>query len=215
VQKTNEINQQQKLTGLRLINIGKKFRDQWIFRGIDLELTAGDRLVINGLNGSGKSTLLQLIAGYITPTEGKIIYNNGVEAINPDKYYRYISFAAPYLELIEQFTLKENVDFFRRHKPLQSGLMTDELISRAGLTGSGNKQVRNFSSGMKQRVRLALSLFAATPLILLDEPLSNLDMAGYEWYTRVISELSPDKIIIVCSNQVSEESFFCKKSISL
>jgi len=203
------------LTGIRLFNIGKKFRDQWIFRGIDLELTTGDRLVINGLNGSGKSTLLQLIAGYVSPTEGKLVYSNGESQISPDKYYKHISFAAPYLELIEQFTLKENVDFFRRHKPLKDGLMTDELIRLAGLTASDNKLVRDFSSGMKQRIRLALALFADTPLILLDEPLSNLDKAGYEWYRRVTSEISPDKIIIVCSNQVSEESYFCKRSLLL
>jgi ABC-type multidrug transport system ATPase subunit len=203
------------LTGLRLFNIGKKFRDQWIFRGIDLELSSGDRLVINGVNGSGKSTLLQIIAGYITPTEGTLNYYNGSNPISPDKFYRYISFAAPYLELIEQFTLRENIDFYRKHKPLRGGIKTDELISLAELTTSANKQVRNFSSGMKQRVRLALALFAETPLILLDEPLSNLDKAGYEWYGRVVSEVSQDKMIIVCSNQVSEESFFCKRSVLL
>jgi ABC-type multidrug transport system ATPase subunit len=200
---------------VRLKNAGKKYVQSWIFRNVSFEVIRGEKVSVCGNNGAGKSTLLQLISGYITPSEGSVEWTCANGMIKGDDIYKFISFAAPYLELIESFTLEENIRFFCRRKNMRDGMRTDDIIAMAGLGSHPGKPVRNFSSGMKQRLRLALAFLADTPLLLLDEPLSNLDESGEAWYRERCMELSPDRTVVVCSNRVSEETFFCSRSIRL
>jgi len=202
-------------SGITLSDIGKKFRHQWIFRKVNLEINKGEKIAITGQNGSGKSTFLQLLSGYISQSEGKVKWFSGDDEIPVENIHRYVSLAAPYLELIEEFTLEENVTFYSRYKKLQQGISTELLIEKAGLTDARNKQVKNFSSGMKQRSKLAMAFMADTPLLLIDEPLSNLDTAGYEWYKAMVSELDPNRTVILCSNQVKEETYFCNRFLNI
>ncbi len=209
----NEI--QNGFTGITLTDIGKKFKDQWIFRNVTLEIKKGEKIALTGQNGSGKSTFLQLLSGYISQSEGAVVWLGADSPISVENIHRYVSLASPYLELIEEFTLEENVIFFSRYKKLQKGISAEVLISRAGLTDARLKQVKNFSSGMKQRCKLALAFMADTPILLIDEPLSNLDAAGYEWYKNMVSGLEPDRTVILCSNQVKEETYFCNRFINI
>ncbi|MDY0343995.1 MAG: ATP-binding cassette domain-containing protein [Lentimicrobium sp.] len=193
----------------------KRYNHQQIFSNLSATLQSGQGTAILGRNGSGKSTLLQMIASAIMPTAGTITYRLKDIEIRPEHAFRLMSIAAPYIELIEDFTLTEMVCFHRRLKPLMRNMSTTELIKICYLTDSADKPIRFFSSGMKQRVKLALAILSDTPALLLDEPVSNLDSQGMDWYANLISKNSFDRLIAVSSNSVAAEHNFCTQTIQL
>ena len=203
------------ITGISLKKIGKKFRGRWIFKNLDLEINQGDKIAVTGSNGSGKSTFLQLVSGYVIPSEGTVTWMNSRQPVTPELVYRQLAFAAPYMELVEEFTLEENIRFYIHRKKLRNGISLEELTKRAMLQNAHATPVRNFSSGMKQRLKLALAVYTDSSLLLLDEPLSNLDAAGYEWYRSMVPEMEADRTVIICSNQVREETWFCNRTINI
>lgn len=197
-----------------LKNIGRRFNREWIFRNIDYEFTSGNSYAILGANGSGKSTLISVLSGSLTPSEGSITYSANQSTIDVADVYKEISLAAPYLELVETFTLREIINFHFKFKEFVHGVDVNKLIELLGLERSSNKLIKYFSSGMKQRTKLALAFCAATPILFLDEPTSNLDAQGLDWYKELVEKFSGDKIIIVGSNQKHEYNF-CKNFIQV
>jgi ABC-type multidrug transport system ATPase subunit len=199
---------------ISLEQAGKKFYREWIFRNISISFSPDDPTVVSGPNGSGKSTLLQVISGAVLPTEGKINFLD-VENVNADNFFRHVSFTAPYLELIEEFTLNEIVAFhFKFKKPIKD-IGHQELISIMKLENNSEKVFKYFSSGMKQRVRLALAIFSDTKVLLLDEPCSNLDSESVSWYHQIIGQNISNRIVIVASNNQEHEYFFCKRNLNM
>jgi ABC-type multidrug transport system ATPase subunit len=201
---------------ITLNNIGKRYNYEWIFRKVDYEFTIENNYVILGANGSGKSTLLQVIAGNLLASEGDVAYQPNYKEsalIAPEQIFRQLSFASPYLELFEEFTLAESIEFQAQFKPFFKGLTTNDIIHLTQLDKSKNKQLKQYSSGMKQRVRLALAILSDTPLLLLDEPTSNLDRKAIDWYQQLISNYTKNRLVIVCSNQLEYEYSFCNKQL--
>ncbi|MGF1923698.1 MAG: ABC transporter ATP-binding protein [Bacteroidia bacterium] len=198
---------------IALNNIGRRFNQEWIFKGINYQFEQGGRYAILGPNGSGKSTLISVILGSLTPSEGKLTYDNPNE-INVENIYRYISFAAPYIDLIEEFTLQETIAFHFQFKSYADGLNQAEVLGLLGLEKSQDKALKHFSSGMKQRTKLALACCSNSPILLLDEPTSNLDTQGIDWYLALIERLGSNKTIIVGSNQEHEYSF-CQARLNI
>jgi ABC-type multidrug transport system ATPase subunit len=193
----------------------KRFNKEWIFSNLNFSFTTGQHYALIGNNGSGKSTLLQIIAGYIGLTKGEIHWTNTAgDAIDSANVFRHISIAAPYLELVEEFTALEQIAFHQQFKPLQNGLSPIELLEKIGLSNAANKQIRNFSSGMKQRLKLALAIFDQAPILLLDEPCSNLDQEGIQTYHQLMQAYAMHKLIIVASNDPQEYKF-CSQQVSL
>jgi ABC-type multidrug transport system ATPase subunit len=198
---------------ITLIDAGKRFNRDWIFRHFHYEFIAGRTYAITGVNGSGKSTLLQAVAGAIGISEGRIEYvREGM--ITPDQVFRHLSIAAPYLEVIEEMTAKEFLHFHASFKPLLAGWTVKDILSKVGLAGAADKQIRYYSSGMRQRVRLAQAIFSDTPLVLLDEPCTNLDMDGIGLYNQLIGDHCKGRLVIVSSNDVQEYAF-CEEVINI
>lgn len=193
---------------------GKRFNYEWILKNINLTFQSGTAYAILGPNGSGKSTLMQIIAGMLSPSTGTIIYEINGSVVAPDDIFRHLSIAAPYLELVEEFTMQELFTFQRHFKPFCNRMNIDEAIAATALFPDPSKQIRNFSSGMKQRLKVALAVLADVPLILLDEPTNNLDDNGIEWYQQLIKKFRGDRLIIVCSN-VAHEYLFCTEKIAV
>lgn len=200
---------------IQLENLGKKFGREWIFRALNYSFDEANPVVISGSNGSGKSTLLQVISGSMMEGEGKVIYSHNGKEIPQEEIYQHISYASPYLELMEDFTLSESISFHSKFKSWRNKLSDANVLERSGLAHARDKQLKNFSSGMKQRVRLLLAILSNTPLLLLDEPCSNLDAQAMEWYGELIREHGKDRTIIVCSNQVKQEYFFCTAELKI
>ena len=205
---------------ISLTNAGKRFNRDWIFRNFTQEFISGIAYAITGPNGSGKSTLLQVIGGAMMMSEGNAQYtiSNGQQAtgkeIHVDKAFQHISIAAPYLELIEEMTLQEFLQFHSQFKPFLPSFHIQEIIAEIGLQAAAHKQIRFYSSGMKQRVKLAQAIFSNVPCILLDEPCTNLDAAGFALYHQLISKYCNNRLIIISSNDEQEYSF-CTERISI
>lgn len=198
-----------------LHKVGKKFGREWIFRGVGHTFEPGKHTVVLGANGSGKSTLLQVIAGSMMAGEGTIDYTLNGKKIEQEDVYRHISIASPYLDLMDDFTLRESIAFHAQFKSWKNGLDQKKVLALSGLEAAADKQLKNFSSGMKMRVRLLLAILSDTPLLLMDEPCSNLDQQGCAWYANLVAEYAKDRTVIVCSNQVKEEYFFCTEQLSV
>src|SRR5689334_2300323 len=191
-----------------LTDAGKRFNRDWIFRHLTYTFEEGKSYAIIGPNGSGKSTLLQVISGSMIINEGKCLWSlNGKSTEEP---FKQVSICAPYLEVVEEMTLKEFFLFHQGFKPFLPELTIDKIISLLGLEKAVNKQIRYYSSGMKQRVRLAQAIFSDVPAVLLDEPCTNLDAAGVSLYHQLINDHCKDRLVIVSSNDEVEYRF-CKE----
>ncbi len=197
-----------------LINLdqaGRRFNQEWIFRNLSYTFTSGEKYAVLGPNGSGKSTLIGLILGHLSPSEGAVTYNHGFNErereIPVEQIYKSLSFAAPYLDLIEDFTLQEIIDFHFRFKNYHAGVNAGNILELLGLSKAHDKALKYFSSGMKQRTKLALACCTDCPILLLDEPVSNLDVQGVAWYHELIRNFTKDKLVIIGSNQEMEYSF--------
>lgn len=199
---------------ISLTNAGKRFNRDWIFRNFTQEFTSGIAYAITGPNGSGKSTLLQVIGGAMMMSEGSTLYTIDTKEIHVDKAFQLISIAAPYLELIEEMTVQEFLQFHSQFKPFLPGFQIKDIIAEIGLQAATHKQIRFYSSGMKQRVKLAQAIFSNVPCILLDEPCTNLDAAGFALYHQLITKYCNNRLIIVSSNDEQEYSF-CTEKISI
>lgn len=200
---------------IKLNNAGKKYHREWIFRKVDLTLAKGSKWVILGPNGSGKSTLLQVLSSAIVLNEGSADFYLEDQKIDIEEVYKNISLSAPYLELIEEFTLQEIISFHFKFKRIVHGLSQKDVIQISGLEKEANKVIRFFSSGMKQRLKLTLAILSDTSLLLLDEPCSNLDSNVVEWYQKMIQDFAMARTIVVASNNQTEEFFFCDNKISI
>ncbi|MBB6499543.1 ATP-binding cassette domain-containing protein [Pedobacter cryoconitis] len=191
---------------IELKDAGRRFNQEWIFRNFTYEFSDSGKYAILGPNGSGKSTLLSVVMGNLEPSEGTVVYTD-THIIPTDKWYRQVSVAAPYLDLVEEFTLQEIIDFHFKFKGFYPGMSSVRLMDLLGLVRSQDKPLKYFSSGMKQRTKLALACCTDTPLLLLDEPTSNLDKQGIEWYHDLIRDFTANKLVLVGSNQETEYSF--------
>lgn len=218
---------------IHINELGKKFVNEWIFKNVTLTITPGEKLVILGSNGSGKSTLLQSVSSFLIPTKGEVVWKKVrhaesssasdrfrnefgmTETIEDDTIYKYFSMASPYMELIEDFTLTETINHQKQFKPFVNSISTKEIIALMQLEHTSEKFVKHFSSGMKQRVKLGLAILADCPVLLLDEPCSNLDANAIDWYQNMITEFAQHKTILVCSNTVKEEYAFCTDKIEI
>lgn len=192
---------------INLHKAAKRFQYEWVFRNIDHVFQAGSRTALTGNNGSGKSTLLRCIAGQIPLTSGNIDYRLDNVPIPSSDHYQHISISAPYLELPEEFTLVEFLRFHFSFKGYKQGHNLLSVMEAMYLDNAKNKQLLNFSSGMKQRLKLGICLFSDAKLLLLDEPTSNLDKQGIAWYQENMKKGTEGCTLIVASNEAREYGF--------
>ena len=200
---------------IQLNKIGKKFGTHWLFRNINFGISSGEKIAVTGSNGSGKSTLLQLISGHMRPSEGEINIAIKDTKIPTEKWYEQLSWCAPYIDIIEEFSPTEFLNFYREHKSFLNAVTTNQIIDLCMLKESAHQPINQFSSGMKQRLKLATAILTDAPVLLLDEPLSNLDEKGNQFYKDLITTYANNKTIIVCSNEYEKEFFFCTRKIKI
>jgi ABC-type multidrug transport system ATPase subunit len=200
---------------VELINLGKTYASHELFSNLNLLIKPKERFAILGANGSGKSTLLQIISGFIAPSKGSVVFKKSEQVIPEDVRYKEFAIASPYLELIEEFTIDEQIEFQRKFKPFVNDLSTNEIVTLSQLKNITGKPIKSYSSGMKQRLKLSLAILSDCPLLLLDEPCSNLDRSGVNWYQEMIGNFCNHKSILVCSNHQQEEYVFCSGEIQL
>lgn len=192
-------------------NIGKRFESQWIFRNISFSFESGNVYAITGKNGSGKSTLLKTVAAYLTPNEGTINYRKAQQNIVPEALASHISFSAPYMDLIEELSVGEMINFHAALRPL--------IISKHELSESvriaEKTAISNLSSGMKQRLKLALAIYTQSQVVFLDEPTANFDSEWEQWYLNLIERHSANRLFVIASNHALEYQDFAKEVLTM
>jgi ABC-type multidrug transport system ATPase subunit len=199
---------------ISLEHISKRFQKHWIFKDINYSFAVPQAIAILGPNGCGKSTLLRIIAGMQAPSIGKVNFYNNDIAVPVNEVFSNVSFCAPGMEVVEELTLREFFDFHFSFKPTLPYLTTDDIIKLIGLKDAADKPIGDYSSGMKQRVKLAQAIFADTSILLLDEPCTNLDQQGIEQYREWIEQYGTDRLVIVASND-AREYFFCTEQLEI
>jgi ABC-type multidrug transport system ATPase subunit len=192
---------------IELKNAGRRFNQEWIFRNLSFTFVSPGKYAILGPNGSGKSTLLSVLLGTLTTSEGAISYSDAGGEVPVEQIYKRLSLAAPYLDLIEEFTLQETIDFHFKFNAVHPAIQRKEILDLLGLKRSQDKALKYFSSGMKQRTKLALACCSDTDILFLDEPTSNLDVQGIAWYHELITRFTAGRLVIIGSNQENEYSF--------
>jgi len=199
---------------IRLEYISKRYGFEWIFKQINYQFEPGGQYAIVGPNGSGKSTLLKIISGGLVPTAGKVLFSIPHKRIVDEvDVAKEITYAAPYISLIEDFTLSELYDFHASFKEMLTD-SKEEFMEIAQLGIHQHKFIKNFSSGMKQRLKLALAFLTASQTIILDEPTTNFDAKAVEWYLSLVEKYAKDRILIIGSNQDYEYQF-CSSKLSV
>lgn len=199
---------------VQLIDAGKRFRFDWIFRGLSHTFEPGGRYALLGPNGSGKSTLMKVLSGHLSLSKGKIVFSEGGKPLDPDVVYRRVSYAAPYIELIEELTLGETLQFHAGLKPLLPGWTPDRVYELLELPKARTKELRYFSSGMKQRVKLALAICTDAPVLLLDEPTTNLDLSTVDWFHRTLEANVGERLLVIASNDPGDLKL-CREQLSI
>lgn len=198
-----------------LSSVSKSFGREVVFRDLSHTFERGSRTAILGANGSGKSTLLQLVAGALMPTSGTVDHALNGSPMAAELVYRHVSIAAPYMNLYEDLTLRETIEVHERFKPLRRALTPRDLAAIVYLDGAWDKPVRNFSSGMKQRLKLALAILSDTSLLLLDEPASNLDAQAVTWMQQLLADHLDRRTVLVASNRQAVEVVLCEQTLEI
>ena len=199
---------------IKLDNVAKRYRFEWIFRNISYEFKPDSSYAILGPNGAGKSTFLKILSGHLSPSKGTITFSKNGSIIEKDLIYRQVSYAAPYIDLIEELTLVEAIEFHKRFKPFRDNLQSQDLEDLLQFSKSSHKEVKYFSSGMKQRLKLVLSICSDSDILLLDEPTTNLDKQGINWYLDLINKFGQDRLLIIASN-VEVDYGFCENQLNI
>ncbi len=200
---------------IEIHSLSKRFNKEWIFQSLSLNVASGDKIGVIGSNGSGKSTFIKLLSGAELPSKGEIKYHFSNSEIEAAKIYKSIIFTAPYIDLIEELSCKELIDFHLKFKSFQDGLTPDSFIELVYLRDAENKYIKNFSSGMKQRLKLGLAICSQSKLLLLDEPCSNLDAKGIELYHHLMDKYNPNRTTIIGSNEQKNELYKIEKTIRI
>ena len=196
-------------------DIGKKYQGQWIFSNITFDFIENSKTAITGFNGSGKSTLLSILSGYTTPTKGTINHYVKSKEIAKDELFNHLAIGSPYIEVPEELSPAELIKTFAPFKPFTEGMQAAEILDCLRLSNEAEKPIKYFSSGMKQRLKIGLAILADVPLLLLDEPLSNLDKEGVIWFDNLMQHRISNKTVIIASNNIEEEIKFCNSIIDI
>ncbi len=196
-------------------NISKSFLHHIIFRGVNLSIAEGSKWALLGGNGSGKSTLLKVLASSLSPSSGTVSYTSNGEVLTPSEIVKNISFSGPYLDVIEPFTFPELIAFHQKFKPFEDGITAKDVLEISQLTPVAKKKISGYSSGMKQRVKLSLAILSKTPVLLLDEPHTNLDAKAIQWYRETMEKYASEKTVVIASNRIEEEYFMAENTLEV
>jgi ABC-type multidrug transport system ATPase subunit len=200
---------------LILDGIEKKFEGNTVIHSFSQKFQSPDCIALTGPNGSGKSTLVKMISGYVSPDQGTISYHYKNEFIKKDNIYLLMSMAAPWMEMMDELTFGEAIRFHASFRNWRNGLTSEQIIRLSGLKHVENKLIRNFSSGMKQRVRLVLAILSDSPILLLDEPTSNLDKSGIQWFQELLLSNMNERLVFIASNHQKDEVFCCNQHVEI
>jgi heme exporter protein A len=179
-----------------------------LFRHVSFTLAPGDFLIVTGRNGAGKSSLLKVLAGLSRPIAGVIRYPSDTGKLtNSDPANELpIGYCGPDINIYDELSAAENLNFFGGLRGLTS-VPVNDLISQFGLDPKRSSEpVSAFSTGMRQRLKLALSLVGSPIVLIWDEPTATLDSNGRQLAEDVISSHTSKGGIFIVATNVDDEA---------
>jgi ABC-type multidrug transport system ATPase subunit len=185
---------------IKLDQVSKKYGNEFVLKNMNFALLPGETYGLVGPNGTGKSTLLKLLSGFLSPTKGRIEFSHGGERLLAERVYKQISYTAPYIELIEEFTMLEVLTFHTKTRGWQNTHSIESVMALSELGHAKERELRHFSSGMKQRLKIAIALCTSSSCVLLDEPTTNLDQKAVKWYLKSLQEQLNGRLCVIASN---------------
>lgn len=205
---------------LTLTGVRKSYGARRVLHDLSLSAEGGEVVAVTGPNGSGKSTLLKIVAGLLRPTRGEVSVSiggaSGQVAREGSERLRLVGYAAPDLMLYPELTGRENLRFFDE---VRGGLVRAEgyniLLDRVGLKGRGDDPVSAYSSGMRQRLRLAFATMNNPPLLLLDEPSLALDERGVSLVGELVAEQSARNGLTLLATNDAREAALGDRAVAI
>jgi heme exporter protein A len=196
-------------------NVSRVFNRRTIFKDVSFKVQQGEIFGLTGKNGSGKSTLLKIIAGLLSPSKGKVEYSGENGIVSPERIFSHVGFVAPYLALYDEFSAIENIKLYCAIRGVRySPEFAKVLLEKTGLPVDRKDPIRSYSSGMKQRMKMIFAILHRPPMLLLDEPISNLDSDGVGMVYSIIGEWRQFGSVIIATNDASDIAQ-CDRTIML
>jgi len=207
------------MNNLRLTcnKLSKSFSGTTVFQNLSFTLSGYQSLLITGKNGSGKSTLLKIISNLIRESSGEIYIDENNNKLEREKWYLKTGLLAPYINLYDELTGYENLEFFYKLKTGEKNNFkekTENLLKQVNLYEKRNEHVKNYSSGMKQRLKVAFAIMTDPEILIMDEPRTNLDKLGVELIYKISDEQKKKGILIVATNN-DEDAQLCENSVNI
>jgi len=201
---------------LRLAGLTKRYEGRTIINGLDYEFSYGNVVVVTGANGSGKSTLLKIVSGLLNPTRGTVTWTiDGIDYA-PRDAMRLLGYVSPEAGLYDRLTAAEHVSFFASLRRIKhDDKWVEAILAKVQLAEYKHLPVGQFSSGMKQRMKLACSLLHKPPALILDEPSTNLDSYGHELLENIVAEQACRGLVIIATNEEREVTKFGQRLLHL
>lgn len=198
-------------------DLSKTYSGRTIFKNLSFKISSTQSLTVTGSNGSGKSTLIKVIANLINSSKGNITVSSDSKEIPRDKWFLKTGLLSPYLNLYDELTGYENLDFFYKLKSSDKNNIKDRIdhiLQRVNLYEKRNELLKNYSSGMKQKLKLAFAVLHEPEILLLDEPRSNLDKAGVDMIYEISIEQKKKGILIIATNDEDDKEL-CDRILSI
>ena len=196
---------------LHLSGITKRFEGIRAVSNVNLKVFSGDFLTIFGPNGAGKTTLLRIIASLTQPTVGHIDFSK--ENVNKGK--AQVGYVSHQSFLYNELTGFENLEFYGNlYDFREPRTRASEMLIKMGLEKVGQRLVREYSRGMKQRLTLARALLHVPSLLLLDEPYTGLDQHGSRLLTSVLRNVKEEgSTVILITHNLREGLELCSRAV--
>lgn len=203
------------MISLHVHQLSKKFGQNLVWQNLSFRHEEGV-LGIEGPNGSGKSTLLQCLAGLLAPSSGRITWQNNGQQLEINAVKQNIGYAAPYISLYRELSIIENLDFLSKLRKTETDQQYQKLLlKRVELNRVSDRPYGNLSTGQQQRARLAAALFTNPPILLLDEPGSNLDEQGRTLIADIVARAKNDKKLVILASNNKNELDLCDRTFSV
>jgi len=203
--------------GIELKNVHYKVSDKVILENISLKFENGFYALL-GLNGAGKTSLINILSTLKVPTKGEFIYNNKSVCKNKSLLRRDLGFMSQNIGLIQDFTIEQNLYYFGLMKGCDSRALKSripQLLEQFNLLNEKEIKIQNLSGGTKQRVGFVLAIINSPKVLILDEPINNLDSFEREKMYSLLKEISKDSIIIISTHLITEIIKYCDEIVLL
>lgn len=188
---------------LKTENLTKIYGKNKVVNAVNMHVRKGDIYGFIGKNGAGKTTFMRMVSGLAAPTDGSMELFESTEI---EKQRKRIGILIEDIGMYPNMTASENMEIVRRNFGITDKHVVSEMLEFVGLGNVGNKKVKNFSMGMKQRLGIAISLVRNPDFLILDEPINGLDPSGIKEIRDLLLKLNKEKqITILISSHILGE----------